>query len=949
MRPIRRVVLGGLGVALFGVVLYQLQLPLHHTGDRHGGTFRDAAEDGMHVSAAPGDQIPGGFEPLAYRLHFDLDPSREAFSGHAEIEVRLAEPSQVIPLHGKRLNVTRARVLTPAGAALTARYREVGPHGDARLMLNKAAPAGVVTLALDYEAFFSDSPEGIYRVTADGVSYLFTHFQAMSARQAFPSFDEPRFRTPFQVSLVVNGADVALSNRPLAVERDIGDGRRLLVFDSTAPLPSHLLAFAVGPFHIRDDAPLPTTPLRGHSVDVRALGLSDDPHGAAAALARTRDLLPALENSLGVPYPYFKLDLIFVPGLAAPAAYPGIIFYSADALPMPSMPQHTIRQQVDEQHVYALAQQWFGNLVTPAGWDQGWLGPALAKWLSARTLQSMQPDLDAHLGFGRTWPHARGAMMADMSHKALSLRHAGAMPAAGHMPLDTFAYDKGAAVLAMFEGMVGVGKFRTIARHYVQTNTHRAATVGDFLKSVTEVLGEDVTAAALRTFVDQPGVPLVTVDWNCAQQGVSIAVTQERYAPLGQAVRAPAETPAVWGIPLCLRMPSAGGDDITQCMLAARPAQTFYLRQHACPHAIIPNADGRGYYYWLVSGPNAARLSDMVPRLSAPEVLSYADSLSAAFQAGRLMVPEYLAAIRSLASSPQWEAVVRPLDDLRFLLHDAVPQNPAARRAAQAVLADLYRPRLELGLQQGGGPNDHSAGAREVRRRLLDFYVRDLEDPGLIAMLAEHGRRILGHGETSAGPGDDMPELTVSAALMTEGPARVEAIKRQLAEITDASKRQAILWGWALAPRLDVTAAFLHYLTDAETPVGDIEQGLALIAHNPSARPLLWMWLTEHGLALTARLPDWRKGDVVDLVGTYCDHARADMAAQSFAPLAEESGATDRLQRAIEDIRQCAALKDAVADSIRQAFKLPPPAKDVAAPLPVQVPAQDDAVTQIPD
>lgn len=913
MNPVRRFVLLSLAVVVFGIALYRLQVPLRPTGDG----LRSLADAVGEVAEIYGARLPAGVEPIAYRLRFTIDPKEETFLGHVEIDVRLAKASSSLHLHGKRLNVTRARVLTPGGEAIPAHYREVGPHGDARLTLRKSAPAGAATLVLDYQAPFNEALEGAYRIQSGDAHYVFTQFQATSARLAFPAFDEPRFKTPFHVSLVIPATDEGVSNMPLAVARDAGGDRRLLVFEPTPPLPSYLLAFAVGPFDVTAGPVLPSSVLRARPVPLRALKTKDASGDADVALTSTQQLMTALERYTAQPYAFTKLDLIAAPSFAAAAMEnPGAILYHDQVLLLPPSPSTAALRRLHQVHAHELAHQWFGNLVTPPWWNDLWLSESFATWLGARTLAKLRPGLDFEWVIQRG---ARSAMAADEAANPRRLRQSIAGQEDIDTAFDAITYEKGAAVLAMFESWVGANKFRDAVRRYLRSHIHGSATTDDFLKALSETLGEDVTAEAFRTFLEQPGVPMVSLEWNCPQQGVNIAVSQQRYARLGETA-----APTTWGIPVCVRLFGADGTSKVQCMIATRPSQTFYLREEACPHGLAPNADGRGYYRWRITGPHAHRLGDMLARLNPGEVLSYADSASAAFRAGHMTVAEYLAAARRLAASAQWDAATTPLADLRFLLHHVVPPDESAQRIGRAVIADIYRARLEVGLEVGlQGGND--PGARELRRRLLDFYVRDLEDPGRMAVLADQGRRYVGY--PNAAPDSDavdadMARLAVTAALMSEGEQMADFLIRHLKDRMAAERHQVMLAALALTPRTAVAALFLNYLASAAVTPDDLHMALGLVADNPAARPLLWLWLTEHGQQAAARLPDWLKGDIVSVLDGYCDAAKAAWAPQVFTPLAVSLGAAQRLDNTVAQIKHCATLKAALQDSVHAAFGL---------------------------
>src|SRR5206468_1412074 len=85
-------------------------------------------------------------------------------------------------------------------------------------------------------------------------------------------------------------------------------GWRRHVFATTKPLPTYLVAFAVGPFDVVDGGTA-----GAHRVALRYL----TPKGRAAEARYAREVTPRvielLENYFGIPYPFEKLDSVSVP------------------------------------------------------------------------------------------------------------------------------------------------------------------------------------------------------------------------------------------------------------------------------------------------------------------------------------------------------------------------------------------------------------------------------------------------------------------------------------------------------------------------------------------------------------------------------------------------------------------------------------------------------------
>ena len=87
---------------------------------------------------------------------------------------------------------------------------------------------------------------GIFLSKRNDDRYLFTQFEPIDARGAFPCFDEPGYKVPWQVTLNIPAGQTAVSNTPIQSEK-VDGATKQVVFRPTPPLPSYLIAFGVGP------------------------------------------------------------------------------------------------------------------------------------------------------------------------------------------------------------------------------------------------------------------------------------------------------------------------------------------------------------------------------------------------------------------------------------------------------------------------------------------------------------------------------------------------------------------------------------------------------------------------------------------------------------------------------------------------------------------------------
>ncbi len=833
--------------------------------------------------ASPTDTRLGhGVVPTAEAVRLAVDAGQDGYRGSVRIDLDVRERSDSFRFHARDLSFSAASLRSDKHAyAIT-----LGPERDGMVTahVSPALEPGACTLALDFDARFGADGSGFYKLTVDGRSYAFTQFEPAAARRAFPCWDEPEFKIPWQITLILPKDQLAISNAAVDKETPVGE-QKAVVFRTTPPLPSYLVAFATGPFEAVE--------IPGLSVPGRIITCAGQSRLTGQAARVVPALLKPLEDYFGQAYPFDKLDVIAVPGYAYGAMEnPGAVMFNDKLLLID--PDHALpgpRRQLVRVMAHELAHMWFGDLVTMRWWDDLWLSEAFASWMGGRISDQVFPEYRTSQG---DVVGAHRAMAADARPNTHPIRRRVDAPDQLGDLADGLSYDKGQAVLGMFEQWLGTDVFQNGVSRYLRDNAWKTATAGDLWKSLGEASGRDM-AAPMRTFLDQPGVPLVSCELF---ENGRLVLHQQRLRTDGAAAG-----PQRWNVPVAIKY-SDGATLHAEIVFLTEATQSVDLPTGRSTRWVLPDLDARGYYRWQVPDTMLDAIGAVSQQLLTPrERVAFVYNLIALLDAGVIHGGEYLAAVRRFGADPDADvltAVMAALDHVR---------RPFSLPGSEPLFAGYVHATLSPALDHiGANPRPgESEAVGELRPELMRRLAFQGHDAGVMA-----------RGEALTAAFLKSPESI--APSVADAALQIAAIRGDTTLFSEYAQRFEV----AATPEerarfLDAigsfgTRALVHRALDYSMR-GPLDAGERLriptgIANSGRFDDDLFLWLATNYDAITSRMPASYAVALPRIVQGCSPQQVA--AAQTYFddPRHHPAGTEQEFTQMSQAIRECAELRE---------------------------------------
>ncbi|XP_049870006.1 aminopeptidase N [Pectinophora gossypiella] len=350
------------------------------------------------------------------------------------------------------------------------------------------------------EAFFKTvyiTDQEVERIVAG------TQLRPTNARRMFPCFDEPSYKTPFELSVVRPKNMIALSNTPVAKTEEI-TGEPNAVWD-----------------HFEKTPPMSTFTLGLVIADLKQLGnstvVTDDAGGKMELRVWGRpEFLPALEginekfvrvfteisNYWNSSLPIRRMDLVALPNYQGvkPADNWGLIVFK----------ESDLASKGYLQLASELTYQWMGAFTTPAWWTDAHLNKALVGYLAAEIAFKINNGSEMegkwpmtvlyslYYEFSKRYPHSRiTGMKQETTCTKIEL------------------------LFRMFNLTLGGETFRNGLRDFLEISKYKTFHGDDIWYALDssakkdKKVAEDISVRSIaRSWTDRDRLPLVTVTRN---------------------------------------------------------------------------------------------------------------------------------------------------------------------------------------------------------------------------------------------------------------------------------------------------------------------------------------------------------------------------------------------------------------------------------------------------
>jgi aminopeptidase N len=443
-------------------------------------------------------------DPLSYArydqvrttdLYLDLkaDFSHKILSGYAELTLNWIDPSaRTLVLDTNELNIAKVQVLAANGRWTAASFMLDKLDVEKGRALRIALPFQPQKVRVYYRTAPSAaalqwmSPE---QTMSGKRPFMFSQSEEINARSWAPVQDTPAVRFTYSARIdAPTGMRVVMS----AENDQQATGAGGWKFKMAQPIPSYLLAIAIGEIDVRNVGPRSAVYAEPQRIEA-----------AAAELADTEKMIAAAEGLYG-PYRWERYDMIVLP----PSFPIGGMENPRMTFVTPTMIAGD--KSLVDLIAHELAHSWSGNLVTNASWKHFWLNEGFTTYVTTRIVEKLYGEEVAEMNLQVEQEEAMASLAKIPAAKQGLVTRDPDTSAATYTD-GGLVYPKGAWLLRTLEQRAGRDVFDPFLRGWFDQHAFKSATTGEFVdylkKNLLDAHPEIMAQSELDEWLYGAGIP----------------------------------------------------------------------------------------------------------------------------------------------------------------------------------------------------------------------------------------------------------------------------------------------------------------------------------------------------------------------------------------------------------------------------------------------------------
>ncbi|MYM41563.1 M1 family metallopeptidase [Duganella qianjiadongensis] len=443
-------------------------------------------------------------DPLSYArydqvrtsdLHLDLkaDFASHTLAGYAELTLNwLDKSARTLVLDTSELNIARVQLLQPSGRWQAASYMLDKPDAEKGRALRIAVPFQPQKVRIYYRTAPSATAlqwMAPQQTMSGKRPFMFSQSESINARSWVPLQDTPAVRFTYSARIAApEGLRVVMSASNDQQSHGAGGWK----FSMAQPIPSYLLAIAIGEIEVRNLGPRSAVYAEPARIEAAAYEMAD-----------TEKMISAAEELYG-PYRWERYDMLVLP----PSFPIGGMENPRLTFVTPTMIAGD-RSLVD-LIAHELAHSWSGNLVTNATWKHFWLNEGFTNYVTTRVVEKLYGAEVAQMNLQVEQEEAMASLPSiPPAKQALVTRDA---DTASSTYTDTeLVYPKGAWLLRTLEQRAGRSVFDAFLRGWFDQHAFQSVRTEEFVSYLKQNLlaahPEVMSAAELDEWLYGSGIP----------------------------------------------------------------------------------------------------------------------------------------------------------------------------------------------------------------------------------------------------------------------------------------------------------------------------------------------------------------------------------------------------------------------------------------------------------